>query len=428
MKFWNTIREKVTGIAPLIVLLFCYSFTSAQTNSSYSALGLGDLTKQGFVNHTGNGMGLSKGEYWFVNQMNPALLIYNQVTTFQVGMGYESKTVSQNDLQDKYSSLNLLYFGSAVPAKVGKWSFAVGVQPYSRILYNFTRTSDIAGSGGNTVTITNEGSGGFNQAYFSHGVKIWRDLSIGVRASYVFSSLIKESTTIIGDVQDPSRSARATYQRTNASDVIFSTGLSYKQALTKDVTANFGVTFEPESKLSVKRFERIDVRTTNGTVIDVDTLSDGLSGHYRLPQKWGFGFSVNKGFNWALGIEGEYSQWSRYRDFSNQNTNLGDGFAVRMGGDIIPNPFAVENYLNRMIYRLGVSYERLPFTLSGENIGEYGASFGFSLPVSRISYIDLSFRYASRGSTKNNLIRENYFQIQLGFTFNDRWFIRSAYD
>lgn len=427
MEYWNTIlRNKINKVATL-VLLFISIEISAQTVSSYSALGIGDISETGFVNYIGNGLGLSKGEFWFVNQMNPALLPYNQATTFQVGTGFEAKTVLQNDIQDNYSSMNLLYFGSSIPAVAGKWTFSLGVQPYSRVLFSFSGTQSIPNSS-NTAEITLEGSGGFNQAYFGHGFKITKDLSIGVKASYIFSSIIKESTTFIGDTLDPSTSARATFLRINASDVVFSTGIAYKHKLNSDLTANYGVTFEPESKISVKIFDRVDVRTPAGSVLDIDTLAIDVSSNIRTPQKWGFGFSVNKGFNWTLGLEGEYQQWSRYRDISGRNTNLQDSYAIRFGGDWVPDPFALENYFNRVTYRFGVSYERLPFILANENVNEYGFSVGWSMPVSRISYIDFGLRYAVRGSSTNGLIRENFFQVQLGFTFNDRWFLRTAFD
>jgi hypothetical protein len=427
MEYWNTTIRKRSFKILFVGFLLTHSLISAQTISTYSGLGLGDIIRPAFSNHIGNGLGLSKGEYWFVNQMNPALLPYNQVTTFQAGLGFETKTVSQNDLQDTYSSFNLLYLGTAIPAKAGKWTFAFGVQPYSRVLYNFATSIDIPGSGV-TAEITNQGSGGFNQAYFSNGFKIWKNLSLGIKVSYLFSSLIKESTTIIGDTLDPSRSARSVLQRTNAKDVIFSTGISYKHNINKDISANYGITFDPETKISAERFERIDIRTPAGTVLDIDTVANNLSGSFRLPQKWGAGISFNEGFKWSFGAEVEYQQWSRFKDFSGNNDYFQDGFSIRVGGDIVPNPIAIENYLNRITYRLGLSYDKLPFTISGKDIAEYGVNFGWSMPVSRISYIDFGMRYAVRGSTRNNLIKENYFQLHLGFTFNDRWFLRTAYD
>jgi hypothetical protein len=42
--------------------------------------------------------------------------------------------------------------------------------------------------------------------------------------------------------------------------------------------------------------------------------------------------------------------------------------------------------------------------------------------------MDIGFKYGVRGTLDNELIRENYFQIVLGATINDRWFIKRRYD
>jgi len=428
MEFWSIMLNKYKRLLILTWIVTTAGIAKSQTISSYSGIGIGDLPRQVFVNSQGNGgLGLSKGETFYINQLNPALLPYNVLTVFQAGMGFEAKTVHKNGSQDHYASVNLLYFGTAIPAKLGKWTFSFGVQPYSRVKYGYTVTSGIPNSAGILET-THEGNGGFNQAYLNNGFKIYKNLTVGIKAAYLFSSIIKEDSYYVNDTLNVTQTKRAFYERLNVSDFIFSGGIAYKHLLKKKTFINYGITYDPETKINVTNFERFDIRTSSGTVLTVDTLTNETSGTIRLPQKVGFGISVNNGQKWTVGVDVDYQSWSRFKNFEGNNENLTDGYSVRLGTEIIPDITNAISYFKRMTYRLGFTYDKLPYQLNQKDIKEFGINFGWSMPVSRVSSMDFALRYAVRGSTSDNLIKENFFQIHLGFTYDDRWFIRRVYD
>lgn len=77
---------------------------------------------------------------------------------------------------------------------------------------------------------------------------------------------------------------------------------------------------------------------------------------------------------------------------------------------------------------MGLQYEKTPFVFNGEDINDFGINFGVTLPVSNASSIHTSFLFGQRGKTENDLIRERYFRVSLGITFNDRWFTKVKYD
>ena len=66
-------------------------------------------------------------------------------------------------------------------------------------------------------------------------------------------------------------------------------------------------------------------------------------------------------------------------------------------------------------------------SLNGQNINYFGTSFGLSLPVKGFSNITLVGEYGKRGTTTANLIKENEFNLRIGFTLNDKWFQRTKY-
>ena len=60
-------------------------------------------------------------------------------------------------------------------------------------------------------------------------------------------------------------------------------------------------------------------------------------------------------------------------------------------------------------------------------ISDFAVSFGLGLPFKTFNSkcaLNLMFEYGSMGSTKNNLIRQNYFQIGLNLILVERWYQR----
>ena len=89
----------------------------------------------------------------------------------------------------------------------------------------------------------------------------------------------------------------------------------------------------------------------------------------------------------------------------------------------------VRSYLKRITFRAGVSFEEKPYVLQDTQINEFGINFGWSLPVSRFSNLDFGLMVGNRGTTNNNLVREDFFKVYFGATFNDnRWFIRPKFN
>lgn len=81
-----------------------------------------------------------------------------------------------------------------------------------------------------------------------------------------------------------------------------------------------------------------------------------------------------------------------------------------------------------MTYRTGVSIEESPYLINGKPLKDLGINFGLSLPVSRVSSLDLAVRWGKRGNVSDNTIEETYFKIYFGVTFNDQWFIKRRFD
>jgi hypothetical protein len=57
-----------------------------------------------------------------------------------------------------------------------------------------------------------------------------------------------------------------------------------------------------------------------------------------------------------------------------------------------------------------------------------GVSLGFGLPIKKQgTHVNLYLEYGKRGTTQNNLIREDYLRVGVSFSARDRWFFKRKY-
>jgi hypothetical protein len=79
-------------------------------NSPFSTFGLGEIYGNALAQNQGmGGIGISNPSSWYINNLNPALLTYNYVTTFQAGMILENRTINDRSTSLKNATGNLHY-------------------------------------------------------------------------------------------------------------------------------------------------------------------------------------------------------------------------------------------------------------------------------------------------------------------------------
>ena len=421
----------------LFLVLFCTLHTAfAQVGQSpYTVIGLGTLNSMATARNIGmGGVGIGTSHYLYLNNMNPALLVRNSYyTTLEAGLSVESRELTTLEEQDRTRSGGLDYIALAFPIWYEKISFSAGLAPYSTVNYNMVTERPIAGSSA-ISSLAFLGSGGTSRAYAATGFKIYKGLSAGLRASYIFGAINEEVTASIINREPgvPAYVARY-YSQTSFSDMLFSGGLAYRQPIPgkEDHFLSAGFTYDMEADLSATRSNRIERTGLIDLAAPADSLLHKEKGTYFLPASIGTGLSYEKLYHYTIGADFKWQNWENYRGFEgNTGDNLGKSYRIAVGGEWIPN-FAstkVGTYYKRMTYRMGLQYEKTPFVVNGENINDFGINFGVTLPVRNASSIHTSFSFGQRGTTENDLVRERYFRIGLGITFNDRWFTKIKYD
>ncbi len=412
----------------ILVAFLGSKFVLAQhTYSPYTVFGIGDLNGMGLANNVAmGGIGIASPSFWHINNVNPALLPYNSLTVFEIGLEGEDRTVSNSFGSVKAGTGGFKYLAFAFPILSGKWTTNIGLMPYSSVNYSFSVKDDIPGTTTDSI-IEFEGKGGLNQVYFSNGVQIAKGFSGGVRISYIFG-LIEEttSTRLEGDgITQQFPTGR--YGKTNYSGLNFGFGTSYRKSLNEKDLLNFGITYDLGKAINGTRLERNQFETGT-TTMPGDTLIHDLKDSYQLPGGLGIGFSWQKLNKLTLGIDIKRSFWKENAGFAEDNEEYRNIWTARLGFEITPKYNDVDSYIKRIRYRLGLDYKQVPFVIGGETLNDFGLSFGCSLPVKGVSAVNMSFKYGQRGKASGSLVKEQYFKFVLGATINDRWFVRRKYN
>jgi len=400
--------------------------------SPFSYLGIGEYYGNALAHNQGmGGVGISNPQYFFLNNQNPALLVFNRFTVFEAGFIGEKRTTSGNGLSESNGSGNLNYLVTAFPVKLARWTTSIGLMPYSSVNYKLNYTEAIEGTTTNTVNVKESGDGGINQFFWSNGVVLNKNFSVGVKMNYLFGSVIREYSNTLTTSNQTIAYQPTIYTRNFIKDINFSAGLSFhKDSLAgkKNYKINVGVVYDFKADLNSEYYARIERRNSAG-IVDSTTLINNVPGNITIPSSLSAGISIGKGDYWLIGADITLLDYRKFRDFNGETQPWGaEGWKSSLGTEFTPDPTAIGSYFKRMTYRTGVSYDRYPYLINGNMVKDFGINFGFSMPVARYSSLDFAVKVGKRGNLVNNTIEENYFKIYFGMTFNDQWFIKRRFD
>ncbi|CAN5316818.1 hypothetical protein BH10BAC4_BH10BAC4_04840 [soil metagenome] len=396
--------------------------------SPFASYGLGEQFGTGLTQNLGmGGTGIANGNYWYVNNMNPALLIYNRFTAFQAGIIGEQRTQISESLTEKSGSGNLNSLVLAIPIKPGKWTTSVALMPYTRLNYRLKYTVPVPGSS-NSVAVAETGTGGVNQLTLSNGVSINKKFSLGLKAAYLFSgpeAVYANTLTTASVLVIP-----AVYERASVSDFQFSPAFLFHtdSVFGKKYNFNFGVVYDFKTNLSARFYQRLQRLNSAGRQIDSVTTINNKPTSISIPQSIAAGISFGKANKWTTAIEGSYSEYASYRALDGGNPYQGTSWRLAAGFELTPDQQSLSSYLKRATYRTGVSIENYPYLVNGNPVKDFGITFGLSLPVSRLSSIDVAVKVGKKGDKALNTIEENYLKLYFGITFIDQWFIKRRFD
>lgn len=408
------------------------------TNSPYSRFGLGTLDdqSQGFNKAmSGLGIGLHAGNR--VNMLNPASYAVADSLTFifDVGMSLQNGNFSDGTNRINAHNTSLDYVNALFRLRKNL-GFSFGFVPYSSIGYNFTTSQHVGTDYVSGNTITNKsvyyGDGGIHQLYAGIGWKPFQGFSIGANVGYLWGNYYHTISQTLYNGSSVDSNADNLYRQFNA-DIA-----SYKV----DLGIQYDIPINKKNQITLGAIAGIGHKINNtATLLNYTTKGDSVTQEvnqaFQIPFSFGFGFSWNHNNQWNIGADIHHERWADCvlpaiddetgRYVAQKDMYLNRTKAV-IGAEFVPDRES-RHYLQRVEYKIGASYST-PYVKVNGTYGprEYGITAGFGFPITNKinsrSMINVSFQWLHSSPSATSMITENYLKLNVGITFNEKWFMK----
>lgn len=443
-------RTRINSSIISCLLLFSAPSAMAQsgTLSPYSMYGLGSLVDQSNSASRGmNGVGQAFREGNQINYLNPASYscVDSLTFIFDAGMSLQRTLFKDGTVTKGANTADFEYFIAGFRA-AKHLGIGFGLVPYTDMGYNFTSTSPVSNYAqypydpkytSTTQTTTYVADGGLHEFFVGAGWEPVRNFSVGVNAAFMWGDIARAVSSTFSD-----NSVNSIYKiySQKVTSYKLSFAAQYTQPLNKHDNITVGLTVTPGHKLGGDA--DLKYISTNSVSSKSDTIPCVAKDGFSMPTEIAIGFAYKHTDKWKLGIDYTYQNWG---SISSTNYLKPDGTAVgttgsydnrhkiNAGGEWCRNPNG-RSFLDRVRCRAGVSYASNYLkinTSDGIKDGprEVSASIGFGLPIinsyNNRSVLNVGFQWVNESGS---VIKENTFRINIGLTFNERWFMKWKFD
>ena len=415
--------NRILSVALFLLVVVNSSLAQVGTSSPYSRFGLGDLQGTVFPEYNALGGGVTAlSDLNSINPYNPATFSYGP-NSFLLSTGGMHKTTNMQNASENQitnnSAFSHLTIAFPISKKIGA---SLGMLPYSNIGYELNSRETIY-----NADLMYSGDGGISKVYFGGAYKLTNELSVGANASYLFGGLNRRKKVVY---DDESFFNSRSNSKINLQGYYYEVGLLYKKNISENKELTIGLTANNNSEIRGKISELVETFEYSGVFeLPKDTFENTTEwGYVTLPRYISAGITYREGKRMLLVVDYSLQNWAEYRLFD-ESDNLNNSMKISGGIQYTPEYNSVTKYYKRMQYRLGTSYYNTPLQFDNNQLTDKSISFGIGIPVkrSRTKY-DLSVTLGERGTTENNLLKEQYIKFGLSVSYNGLWFIKRKYD
>jgi len=404
------------------------------TNSPYSQYGLGVQADQtnGF-NRGMNGLGYGYRAGNQLNNKNPASYSAMDSLTFifDVGMSGQITNFEENGKRLNANNANFEYAVAGFRA-FKHLGMSFGILPFSNVGYSYSSTNQVGDVNSTTYTNTYNGSGGLHQVFLGMGWEPFKGFSVGVNGSYLWGNYER---SIVNSYSDGYVNTLSKYYFADVNSYKVDFGAQVAIPLSKKNSLTIGVTYGLGHNLNADPECRVISRNSQTEVSDTAklVLKDGL----KLPTTIGAGMMLNLGNRLRVGADYSLQKWAdvgfpEYGVVNNapsyvlKEDYFDDRHQITLGGEFCANPQS-RKFLDRVRYRVGASYATPYLNINGKDgPKEISLSAGFGIPLMNVwnnrSVLNVSGQWVRTAAP--GLLKENTFRINVGITFNERWFMK----
>ena len=406
------------------LLITSHLFAQKGTLSPYSFYGLGESLFSGTADQRSMGGLVAHVDSIHYNVSSPASLAELKLVNYNIGANYSRRNFISDANSSKNETAGIDYMTVAIPTKY--FGFGFGLLPKTAVGYRLSVSDEINGLSSNS---NYEGNGGINHVFFSIGFSPVKNWGLGAAVHYNFGSITRVHTR-----QDDGIDLLS--QLNNESElrgVELNLSSYYKIDLSNRLQMQLHYAYQPKANLKSLNARSISTFTLLGEQRDTQEVNLFLKGldetRSELPAKQTIGGGIGEPKKWYIG-----GQWSE-TDGSIDNTFYAVGSVryeptskLSIGGFYIPEYDSFSSYWKRIVYRFGFISSKTGMIMNDKPIENIGITFGVGLPVSGFSNVNMGFELGKLGARDESLIEENYLNIRIGFSLNDRWFIKRKYN
>ena len=430
--------KKVISAVLLVSVCVMPAVAQSGTNSPYSQYGLGQLGEQtsGF-NRGMNGLGLAFRERNQVNYINPASYSAMDSLTFLFDVGLSGQVTNFNENGRKVNANNADFEYAVAGFRVCKHvGVSFGIIPFTNVGYNYSTTDYLDDDRTTAYYNTYSGSGGIHQFYVGAGWEFVKGLSVGANVSYLWGDIDR---SVVNSYSDSYINTLSKYYTASVQNYKVDFGLQYSFNLNKKNALAVGVTYGLGHKLNSD--PSCMIISTNNTTGVADTTSFSVNNGLEIPTSIGGGLSWTYDNRLKLGADFMYQKWGDLQ-FPVYRVNndvpsyvLSDGYysdryKMTFGGEFCSDEMS-RNFFKRLRIRAGVSYATPYYKINGvDGPDEISVSAGLGIPIINMynnrSILNISGQWVH--SSAKGMLTENTFRINIGITFNERWFMKWKVD
>ena len=422
--------------AVLMVTNVMLAYAQSGTNSPYSQYGLGMLADQtsGF-NRGMNGLGLGFREHNQINFLNPASYSSLDSLTFifDAGVSGQITNFEENGRKKNAKNANFEYVvaGLRFAPHLG---MSFGIIPFSNVGYSYSNTDYISDMKTATFTNNYNGSGGIHEVYLGLGWEPFKGFSLGVNGGFIWGDYTK---TVVNNYSESSANTLSKNYSANIHNYKVDLGLQYSTKLSNKDMLTVGLTYSLGHKIGGGASCQVIMRNAQTNVSDTTNYPKSGGLDLELPHMFGVGFAYNHANKWKLGVDYSLQQWSKVSSpeyyvenniptYALKSDLFSDRHKVTVGGEYCPDASG-NKFWKSIRYRAGVSYATPYIKINGgDGPKEISASLGFGVPIvngyNNRSILNVSAQWVRQDA--KNYIKENTFRINIGLTFNERWFAK----
>lgn len=391
-------------------------------NSPYSRYGYGKLSDQSFGRGKamgGVGYAMTGGES--INILNPASYSDVDSLTFIFDAGMSMQNANFNDGTNAANARNAALDYVALQFRLLKGlGLTAGYVPFSTVGYSFNDKANFNGAASTDGYVTNEysGNGNLQQVFLGLGYSPFKGFSFGANISYLYGKLNRSV------VVSSSESSSYTYSQHNTlsvRDYRFDAGIRYTFCLPdKKNEVTLGAVYSLGHSMNSDVYQQ-SLKTSSSTV--VSAVEDTIRGANDFPTIYGAGLGYK--FDEKLFVEFDWQVEKWGKCYYQGQSILTDRMKWSFGVEYVPDKQG-RSYFKRVRYRLGAYYSEPYVKINGNNgADEFGVSLGAAFPMfSSKSMAHVSFQYSRVNSKISGMLDETYLRLNLGLTFNERWFAK----